>query len=153
MEIFAKFSGLVGEFGEFCEKITMGMPLNELLKEISDVEWYLTRLEFCFELSKEEVLDSCKPERTVEDISTTIKKTYVIIGQLAEKIKKVMRDKNGDFSDDKVQFLDIFCQLELKLMQIEGSLNRSKTEVLKINYDKLKSRWERKVLHGDGDNR
>lgn len=153
LEVFTKYSGLVGEFGEFCEKLSQNTSLEELLKEISDVEWYLTRLESCFGYSKQEILGYIKADRTIESMGELINQFNVFSGKFGEKIKKMIRDKEGKFTERMDGMQDIFAMLELILMKIETKLGRTKREVIEINYLKLKDRWERKKLGGEGDNR
>ncbi len=153
VEVFTKFTGLIGEFGEFCEKLTGMSSLDELIKEVSDVEWYLTRIESCLGFTKLEILEACKPERTFEDLSMLIRDFNIWVGKFGEKLKKIIRDKNGNLTQRSSDFIEILCHLETQLMKIEGKLNRSKQEVLEVNYLKLKDRMERDKLHGDGDSR
>ena len=153
IEIFTKFTGMIGEFGEFCEKLTAKVALDELIKELSDVEWYLTRLERCLGFTKEEILSECVPDRKYEEMTIILSKFNVWAGKLGEKFKKMIRDKNGQMVYQTPEFVEIFCQLELQLTKIAFHLNKSKEEVLDVNYKKLRDRWERDVLHGSGDKR
>ncbi len=75
-------------------------------------------------------------------------------GEIAEKIKKVIRDKNGLIDDQTRQELakeigDVLWYIS----QLASELKLSLDDVAKINIDKLKSRQRRQQLHGDGDNR
>lgn len=153
IEIFCKYGGLVGEFGEFCEKTAQNTSLEALIKEISDVEWYLTRLESAFGFSKMEILHALRPQRSVESMQDLMKDFNVWIGKMGEKLKKIVRDKDGRFTARMDGMQEIFMNLEFILIKIEGKLSRSKDQVLESNYNKLKSRWERGHLKGDGDNR
>lgn len=153
IEVLTKFTGLVGEFGEFCEKLSSMASLDELIKEVSDVEWYLTRIENCLGFTKVEIIEACKQERSFENMTGMIKDFNIWVGKLGEQLKKIIRDENGNLTHRMPEFIEIFCQLEIQLMKIEGQLNRSKQEVLEVNYLKLKDRWERDVLHGSGDKR
>ena len=75
-------------------------------------------------------------------------------GEVAEKIKKVIRDKGGVIDDAtreeiKKELGDVLWYLS----QIASELNLTFEEVAQFNLEKLQSRMERNVLHGDGDNR
>jgi NTP pyrophosphatase (non-canonical NTP hydrolase) len=75
-------------------------------------------------------------------------------GEVAEKIKKVLRDKNGII--DEVTRAEIQKELGDVLWytsQIATELGLSLDEVAQKNIEKLFSRKERGTLHGNGDNR
>ena len=75
-------------------------------------------------------------------------------GEVAEKIKKVIRDKRS--------IVDESTTLEIKkelgdvlwyLSQLATELNLSLDEIADENLQKLSSRLERNKIHGEGDNR
>ena len=75
-------------------------------------------------------------------------------GEVTEKVKKIIRNKNGSFSDS-----DIF---ELKkelgdvlwyIAEVCTSLNISLDHVAEMNIEKLKDRQRRGVIKSSGDNR
>lgn len=75
-------------------------------------------------------------------------------GEVAEKIKKVIRDKEGIIDDAtreeiKKELGDVIWYLS----QIASELNLSFDEVAEFNIEKLASRMKRGKLHGNGDNR
>ncbi len=75
-------------------------------------------------------------------------------GEVAEKIKKIIRDKNSVVSDDDKQELakeigDVLWYLAVFADHLDISLSA----VAQQNLDKLKSRQARGVLGGTGDNR
>ncbi|MBP6914285.1 nucleoside triphosphate pyrophosphohydrolase family protein [Candidatus Parcubacteria bacterium] len=75
-------------------------------------------------------------------------------GEVAEKIKKVIRDNNGVITDEKKQELakelgDVLWYIA----NLSFELNLSMEDVALKNLEKLKSRQERNELHGSGDNR
>lgn len=75
-------------------------------------------------------------------------------GEIAEKVKKVIRDKGGivtdEFKDDlKKELGDVLWYLSA----IASDLNLTLDEIATANYEKLKSRQERNKLQGSGDNR
>ena len=75
-------------------------------------------------------------------------------GETADKIKKILRDKDGIVSEED-------CDLVVKelgdtlwyIASIARYLDISLSEVAKGNIDKLESRWQRNKLHGEGDKR
>lgn len=75
-------------------------------------------------------------------------------GEVAEKIKKVIRDNNGIVSLDthkatKKELGDVLWYLAV----LAESLNMSLGDVAKTNINKLEDREKRNVSHGSGDNR
>ncbi len=75
-------------------------------------------------------------------------------GEVAEKIKKVLRDKNGRFNpSQKEEIKKELGDVLWYLAQLASELDLSLNDVAQTNLEKLRSRQERNALHGDGDNR
>lgn len=75
-------------------------------------------------------------------------------GEVAGKLKKIFRDKNGVFSDADVK--DLKKELGDCLWYIADTCSRlgfSMEEIASMNIEKLKSRAVRGVISGDGDDR
>lgn len=75
-------------------------------------------------------------------------------GEVAGKIKKVIRDNNGEMSEERLSDIkkemgDVLWYLS----QLATELDLSLDEIAKDNIAKLASRAERNMLQGDGDNR
>lgn len=75
-------------------------------------------------------------------------------GEVAEKIKKVLRDNNGVMDDArrddiKKELGDVLWYVS----QISTELGLSLDEVANLNIEKLYSRLERNKLSGSGDSR
>lgn len=75
-------------------------------------------------------------------------------GEVADKVKKVLRDNHGDFTEEKRKEIakelgDVAWYLAVCANDIGYTLE----EICQMNYDKLKSRQQRGVIHGNGDNR
>ncbi len=75
-------------------------------------------------------------------------------GEVADKVKKVLRDQNGAFSPEVIAAL----QLELGdvlwyVAQLATELGLDLDQVAKANLDKLASRAARNVIAGSGDTR
>ena len=75
-------------------------------------------------------------------------------GEVAEKVKKIIRDDNGVISYDK--------RLEIKkelgdvlwyLSNLSSELGLSLEEIAELNIQKLHERMKNNKLHGEGDNR
>jgi len=75
-------------------------------------------------------------------------------GEVAEKIKKVIRDYDGIFNEKQRQEIkkelgDVLWYIA----QIATELGLSLNEIARFNIKKLESRKKRNKLHGNGDNR
>lgn len=75
-------------------------------------------------------------------------------GEVAEKIKKLIRDKEGKIDDEfrekiKKELGDVLWYIA----QLCTELNISLDDVAKSNLEKLFSRMKRGKLHGSGDER
>lgn len=75
-------------------------------------------------------------------------------GEIAEKVKKIIRDKNGKVSeDDKKELAKEIGDVLWYLAVFAEELGVSLEDIAKANLDKLQSRKQRGVLGGSGDNR
>lgn len=75
-------------------------------------------------------------------------------GEVLEKIKKILRDENEIFTEEKKEEIikemgDVFWYLAALSKELNINLN----DVAEKNISKLSSRKERGVLHGSGDER
>jgi len=75
-------------------------------------------------------------------------------GEVAEKIKKVLRDNNGIIDKERKEKIEKeLGDVLWYLAQIATELGLSLDEIASNNIQKLKSRKKRNKLHGSGDNR
>jgi len=75
-------------------------------------------------------------------------------GEVAEKIKKILRDKNSVIDEEtKKELAKELGDVLWYLSQLITELNLSLDEIASLNINKLSSRKERGTLHGSGDNR
>ena len=75
-------------------------------------------------------------------------------GEVADKVKKVIRDNNGEISKEKA--LEIAKEIGDVLWYcatLANDLGFDLNTIAQMNYDKLHSRQERGKLNGSGDNR
>jgi len=75
-------------------------------------------------------------------------------GEVLEKIKKIIRDNNGEIDETRKEELkkemgDVLWYLSA----LTNELNLNFNEVAEENLSKLDSRKKRNQLHGSGDNR
>jgi NTP pyrophosphatase (non-canonical NTP hydrolase) len=75
-------------------------------------------------------------------------------GEIAEKMKKIIRDKNGELSaEDKQELAKEVGDVLWYLAVFAHNLGVPLEEIAQANLDKLQSRKARGVLQGSGDNR
>lgn len=75
-------------------------------------------------------------------------------GEIAEKFKKIYRDRKGEFtSDDKKEMTKELGDVLWYISVVCSYLDISLQDVADLNVEKLLSRQKRGVLRGSGDNR
>lgn len=75
-------------------------------------------------------------------------------GEVAEKVKKVIRDNNREFDSEAVDAIKKeLGDLMWYLARLASELNLSLGEIARENLIKLKSRQDRGAIQGSGDNR
>lgn len=76
------------------------------------------------------------------------------VGEVADKIKKVIRDEDGKLSDkNKKAIAKELGDVLWYLANVARYLDLPLTEVAKLNLEKLEDRKQRNLLHGEGDER
>lgn len=75
-------------------------------------------------------------------------------GEVADKVKKVIRDNHQDFTDEKKKEIALeIGDVLWYCATLAHDLGYTLDDVAQMNYDKLKSRQQRGKLSGSGDNR
>jgi len=75
-------------------------------------------------------------------------------GEVAGKVKKVLRDREGDFSEEQIAAIgDELGDVLWYVAVLAADLGLSMQAIAESNVDKLRSRMERGVIKGDGDRR
>lgn len=75
-------------------------------------------------------------------------------GEFADKVKKIMRDKRGDFSEeDRIAILKELGDVLWYVAEVSLYLDMPMSELAKMNLEKLASRKKRGALVGAGDDR
>lgn len=75
-------------------------------------------------------------------------------GEVSEKIKKILRDKNGLLNDeDRVAILKELGDVLWYIAQMAAEIGYTLEEVALANLEKLYGRLKRGTLHGSGDDR
>lgn len=164
--------GLNGEASEVLEKIGKETDkgnvytiskndIPDILKEIGDVLWYITRVAAELNSSLEEICLNMKISDLTENVGEFDKNCRamsVSAGQIAEITKKTLRDDGGDIlveinGDRRTAILEELTKTLLYLVKLSANLGASLDDVAIMNIEKLLSRRDRNALHGSGDNR
>lgn len=75
-------------------------------------------------------------------------------GEVAEKVKKTIRDNGGQFDDERRDaIVKELGDVLWYIANIAADLGVNLDDVAQCNLDKLRSRVDRNRLHGSGDNR
>lgn len=75
-------------------------------------------------------------------------------GEVAEKVKKVLRDNGGSFTDEKkAELAKEIGDVLWYCANLANDLGYTLDTIAQINISKLQSRKERDVIKGNGDNR
>ncbi|MEG2612382.1 MAG: nucleoside triphosphate pyrophosphohydrolase family protein, partial [Alistipes sp.] len=75
-------------------------------------------------------------------------------GEVADKVKKVIRDNEQQFTDErKAEIAKEIGDVLWYCATLSRDLGFSLESVAQMNVDKLRSRRERNILKGSGDNR
>ena len=75
-------------------------------------------------------------------------------GEMAEKFKKLLRDKQGILNDeDKAEIVKELGDILWYVTSVSHLVGSSLEEVARVNNQKLASRKDRDQLSGSGDNR
>lgn len=75
-------------------------------------------------------------------------------GEVAEKIKKTIRDASGEFTDERRKAIALeIGDVLWYAAALARDLGTDLGTIAAMNLAKLKSRSERSLLHGEGDNR
>ena len=75
-------------------------------------------------------------------------------GEVTDKIKKILRDKNGMLSnEDRAAIEKELGDVLWYLASIARYIDLPLSEVASLNIEKLEDRYQRDMIHGSGDNR
>lgn len=75
-------------------------------------------------------------------------------GEIANKVKKILRDKGGNVTDeDRTELSKELGDVLWYLARLSDEIGYPLEDIAQKNVDKLRSRKERGVISGSGDNR
>lgn len=106
----------------------------------------------------EQAISTLLGEHGIDGMSPTlISQVFGLVGEsgeVAEKFKKLIRDKHGRISEeDKQEILKELGDILWYINSVSNLLGSSLEEVAQKNLDKVLSRKARGVTQGSGDNR
>lgn len=165
--------GLIGECGELVEKIAQ-QKINVLatLDELGDVFWYLNALHFelksyCCKNNvifvRETFEEQIKETSLKDEYSSSLMAVVQLVvstGKIAEILKKVQRDNNGKYSEERVFKIVGYYNHIIGLIKIlidrlhkVPVLHCTIGHICYLNKVKLLDRKQRNVIQGEGDRR
>lgn len=146
------YLGLMEEYQEFLEKVEnfsqnthTSEDILNIYKEAGDVCWYITALSLELELNVENIFN-------LDDRSTII----VDYRKFPQVLKKFYRDNKPIDLKWAENILQSWVSSIIHCCDYITNITKSDIDfedILDMNYEKLLSRLERGVIHGDGDNR
>ncbi|MBR2587135.1 nucleoside triphosphate pyrophosphohydrolase family protein [Candidatus Saccharibacteria bacterium] len=75
-------------------------------------------------------------------------------GETADKVKKILRDKEGRISEeDKLEIVKELGDVLWYVANVARYLDTPLEKVARLNLEKLEDRYQRNLIHGEGDNR
>lgn len=145
--------GAVSEVGELLTAIDCAKKNpDNIIKEAGDCFWYIAMICYEFGIPTRNI----KFEPHPLDFISLIKEVNKSLYSLSNYTKKYLRDEYPDsISEDKLKHIlsivsFLYCAIQSIFFKFS---NLPIQEVWKRNLDKLKSRQERGVIGGSGDNR
>ena len=155
--------GLCGEVGELIAYVRMehdqcdsGNELDNIRKELGDVLWYVANIAEDMDTRLSEIMgrENFQEYSGPWDFDDVISELPVHAGVVAESVKKAIRDDDGAVSYTRGKnILTALRFLVIWLERLCSNYEITLEECAQLNLDKLRSRAERGVLKGDGDNR
>lgn len=157
--------GLAGEASELLEKVVRYESLSngivlldekkktDLAKELGDVNWYVAALCDEYKIDIDEEL-SHPVFFVVSSLQKTIQLINMRCGMVCERVKKIIRDRNGIANnDDKARIKEQLEQIVILSKICSAQVGMYYTEVLEMNVEKLAMRKAENKLEGEGDER
>lgn len=109
---------------------------------------------YTFEKYQTQAWETAIYPRKGEDLCYPILKLNGEAGEVAEKYGKILRDKEGRVSlEDRRALMDELGDVLWYISAIAMTLGADLEDVAQRNIEKLQSRKDRNVLHGEGDTR
>jgi len=151
--------GLGGELGELALCVQESND-EDGIKEIGDVLWYAVNVAHDAGLTMEQVMGrktfykKANVHYKAWDKQEALLEVVIAMGAVLEVVKKTVRDFGSILRPAaQTKIKDALRNVVFWLSALAAQWDLSLEECAKINIEKLRSRQERGVLKGDGDNR
>ncbi|MDA3854672.1 MAG: hypothetical protein PF569_00325 [Candidatus Woesearchaeota archaeon] len=145
--LFCCTTGLLGEYSEYIEHLSIESSEELLGYELGDICWYIAVLSDHLGLE----LESLGGMDWIGDLQDD---GYMLIGKTQEYLKKSVRDNNWKISIAHTNYIYDLLEKLLDAIKQECRLyDLTLSDILEANVKKLKSRQERNALQGSGDKR
>lgn len=153
--------GALGELAELVEKLLEHFENYSKLQvkqvkfglEIGDIYWYIFRLANSLGFSYKDILEIKIEAIKQNTIERNILHLVVEIGKLTNQFKKIFRDHQSIMPKGQIEYGERIAKIFAYLEIISKQTGFSVDEILEMNYEKLDSRYKRKKIGGDGDER
>lgn len=150
--------GLCGECAEVLEKADRGATGEQVGPELGDVLWYVANLAAEAGMTLSELVgDEAFPQGvSASEVPrmTAVLGLCVAVGRVAEIVKKIHRDGEGQLSKERASRLAEALEAVLNSSaRVAWTFGLRLEELAQANADKLASRKARGVLSGSGDHR
>ena len=154
--------GMCGEIGELAGVVCYPLAPAKIPEEVGDVLWYLANVATDAGLKLSEVahrktfVGDSHLYLPQADAGVTMVELAIQAGEVAENVKKTIRDDSGLLCLTRRNNIANSLQEILELLNdLVRSVDKcpSLEECAAMNIKKLRSRQERGVLGGDGDDR
>ena len=155
--------GLCGEVGELIVALVRdenqggcGDELESIKKEIGDVLWYVANIAEDMGLLLSEVMgeESFREYTDPWRVNEVTRELPVHAGMVAECVKKTIRDDDGELAHARgAIIIKALSSLVIWMERLCSNYEITLEECARLNLDKLRSRAERGVLKGDGNER
>ena len=133
----------------------LGRIANTLPQEFNEVPQIRDAKKALLALREMPVIDRlCSAEMLHENLDYLVLGLASEVGELCSKIKKVRRDKHGNFVQEKVnEIAKELGDIQWYSNRIAGVFGLAMSSILRENRDKLLKRQEEKKLQESGDDR
>ena len=152
--------GAYGELGELVDKVMLYIEKYGKIEpkqmdfalELGDIYWYLFRFLDALGFTYDEIIKIDVEIKKYDTINNLLK-TYVQIGKISNKIKKVFRDHGEKKKKRQMHYAERLAKIFKYLEVFQKEIDFTFEEVIQYNYEKLDSRYKRGKIKGDDDNR
>jgi len=148
--------GIAGEACELLVKVSLGAEPDEVIKEVGDVLWYTANVaaDLGFSLSDVAGVDYFADLPGYPAANSVEAMLLEGVGEVCETVKKAIRDNQGVFDEPRLAKVKNGLHVIVNsLKELCFEYDTTLEDAAQRNLEKLRSRQQRGVLQGSGDNR